>query len=304
MRLGLLTAPFDGTELVDVADWASSNGFDMLEVACWPSGQGATRRYGGVCHIDVVAMTADRADEIVGELSARGITISGLGYYPNALQPDDEARTAIAAHLKELISAAALMRVPVVNTFMGADQTLTQQENWIQAKGYWPAIVSHAEGLGVKIAIENCPMIFSDDEWPSGQNLAYSPAIWRTIFEEFGETVGLNLDPSHLVWQHIDMPRAIDEFGERIYHAHAKDLMIDRDGLYEHGILSLGMGWQVPRLPGLGDVDWQAFFSALYRTGYDYVCCVEHEDRQWEGTDELIKRGFLLARDTLAPYIH
>jgi sugar phosphate isomerase/epimerase len=304
MKLGLFTAPFEQSELLDVADWASANGYEMLEVACWPSGQGATRRYGGVCHIDVAAMTQGRADEVVGELANRGITVSGLGYYPNPLQPDTEARAAIAAHLKDLISAAALMGVPVVNTFMGSDQTLTLQDNWAQAKKVWPQIVTHATDNGVKIAIENCPMIFSNDEWPSGQNLAYSPSMWRTILEEFGETVGLNFDPSHLVWQHIDMPRAIAEFGDRIYHAHAKDLMIDRDGLYEHGVLSLGMGWQVPRLPGLGDVDWQAFFSALYRTGYDYVCCVEHEDRQWEGTDELLKRGFLLARDVLTPYIH
>jgi sugar phosphate isomerase/epimerase len=304
MRLGLLTAPFDGTELLDVAEWASSNGYEMLEVACWPGGEGATRRYGGVCHIDVAGLSQGRADEVVGELADRGITISGLGYYPNPLQPDREARAAIATHLEHVISAAALMKVPVVNTFMGADHRLTQADNWEEAKDYWPRIVDHATEEGVKIGIENCPMIFSHDEWPSGQNLAYSPAMWRTMFEEFGETVGLNLDPSHLVWQHIDMPRAIAEFGERIYHAHAKDLMIDRDGLYDHGVLSLGMGWQVPRLPGLGDVDWQAFFSALYRAGYDYVCCVEHEDRQWEGTDELVKRGFLLAHDTLSPYIH
>jgi sugar phosphate isomerase/epimerase len=237
-------------------------------------------------------------------LAARGITASGLGYYPNPLQPDLEARAAIAAHLKDLISASAMMGVGVVNTFMGADQTQTLQDNWSAAKLFWPDIVAHARDNNVKIAIENCPMIFTNDEWPSGQNLAYSPSMWRTILEEFGETVGLNFDPSHLVWQHIDMPRAIEEFGSRIYHAHAKDVMIDHNGLYEHGILSLGMGWQVPRLPGLGDVDWPAFFSALYRSGYDHVCCVEHEDRQWEGSDELLKRGFLLARDVLKPYLH
>ncbi|MGI9646114.1 MAG: sugar phosphate isomerase/epimerase family protein [Ilumatobacteraceae bacterium] len=304
MKLGLLTAPFEGTDLLDVADWASANRYEMLEVACWPSGEGATRRYGGVCHIDVDGMTADRAHDTVSALAERGVTISGLGYYPNPLQSDDAARVAIAAHLRSVIDAAELMEVPVVNTFMGADQRLTLEQNWAEAKTFWPEIVAHARDKDVKIAIENCPMIFSNDEWPSGQNLAYSPAMWRRIFEEFGETVGLNFDPSHLVWQHIDMPRAIAEFGGRFYHAHAKDLMIDHDGLYDHGIMSLGMGWQVPRLPGLGDVDWRAFFSALYRVGYDYVCCVEHEDRQWEGSDELLKRGFLLARDVLEPYIH
>jgi sugar phosphate isomerase/epimerase len=304
MKLGLLTAPFEDTELLEVADWASDNGYEMLEIACWPNSVGATRRYGGVCHIDVAGMGPGKAEDIVGELAARGITASGLGYYPNPLQPDLEARAAIAAHLKDLISAGGMMGVGVVNTFMGADQTQTLQENWAEAKVFWPDIVAHAQDNNVKIAIENCPMIFTNDEWPSGQNLAYAPAMWRTILEEFGETVGLNFDPSHLVWQHIDMPRAIEEFGSRIYHAHAKDVMIDHNGLYEHGILSLGMGWQVPRLPGLGDVDWATFFSALYRSGYDHVCCVEHEDRQWEGSDELLKRGFLLARDVLKPYLH
>jgi sugar phosphate isomerase/epimerase len=147
-------------------------------------------------------------------------------------------------------------------------------------------------------------MIFSYDEWPSGHDLAYHPAIWRTMLAELGETVGLNFDPSHLVWQMIDLPAAIREFGERFYHVHAKDLMIDREGLYEHGVMSTGIGWQVPRLPGLGEVDWQAFFSGLYRVGYDYVVCVEHEDRDFEGSDELVTRGFLIARDAIAPWIH
>ena len=304
MKLGLLTAPFPEMPLMDVADWAAGNGFSMLEIPCWPSGEGASRRYSGICHLDVDGLTRDRADAVVGDLADRGLAISGLGYYPNPLHPDIEHRTAVIEHLEKVITAAAMMDVPVVNTFIGADQAKTQAENWTEALKVWPRIVEHAAGQGVKIAIENCPMIFSNDEWPSGHNLAHSPAMWRVMFETFDETVGLNLDPSHLVWQMIDIERAIGEFGERIYHVHAKDLEIDEDGLYEHGVMSLGIGWQVPRLPGLGDVDWQAFMSALYRVGYDGVICIEHEDRQFEGTDELVKRGFLLARDILAPYVH
>ncbi len=303
MKLGLLTAPFPETSLAEIADWSVANGFSMLEVCCWPSDEGSTRRYGGICHIDVDGMTQKGADEIVADLAARGVGISGLGYYPNPLHPDADHRQAVSDHLKKVITAASLMGVPVVNTFIGADQTKTQAENWEAAKAIWHPIVDHAKEAGVKIAIENCPMIFSNDEWPSGNNLAYSPAMWRTMFEEFGPTVGLNLDPSHLIWQMIDVGAVIDEFGDRVYHIHAKDLEIDMAGLYDHGILSLGMGWQVPRLPGLGDVDWQEFFSALYRTGYDGVICVEHEDRKFEGTDELVKRGFLLARNVLAPYV-
>jgi sugar phosphate isomerase/epimerase len=303
MKLGLLTAPFADEPLTEVADWSAANGFEMLEVCCWPSGEGSTRRYGGICHIDVDGLTEGQAVDIVEDLARRGIRMSGLGYYPNPLHPDADHREAVADHLKKVITAASLMGVPVVNTFIGADQTKTQAENWEDAKKIWHPIVDHATDSGVKIAIENCPMIFSSDEWPSGHNLAYSPGMWRTMFEEFGPTVGLNLDPSHLIWQMIDVGAVIDEFGERIYHIHAKDLEIDAEGLYTNGILSLGMGWQVPRLPGLGDVDWKEFFSALYRVGYDYVICVEHEDRKFEGSDDLIKRGFLLARNVLSPWI-
>jgi sugar phosphate isomerase/epimerase len=153
------------------------------------------------------------------------------------------------------------------------------------------------------LGFENCPMIFSHDEWPGGHNIAYAPRIWRRIFDQWGEAVGMNYDPSHLVWQMIDAPRFIREFGSRMVHVHAKDLMIDRDGLYDHGILSAGMGWQVPRLPGLGEVEWPAFFAGLYRAGYDGPIIIEHEDRNFEGTDQAVKRGFALARDVLSPFI-
>jgi sugar phosphate isomerase/epimerase len=303
MQLGLLTAPFPGKPLTEVADWAAGNGFSMLEVCAWSKDEGTTRRYGGICHIDVEDLSRTRGSEIVDDLAQRGIAISALGYYPNPLHPDPEHRRAVGEHLKKVISGAAALGVGVVNTFIGGDQTKTQADNWSDALKIWPEFVGHAQDEGVRIAIENCPMIFSTDEWPAGHNLAYSPSIWRTMFEEFGETVGLNFDPSHLVWQMIDLEAAVDEFGARFYHVHAKDLEIDEHGLYEHGILSLGMGWQVPRLPGLGQVDWQRFFSALYRNGYDGVICVEHEDRGFEGSDELIKRGFLLARDVLSPWV-
>ena len=304
MKLGLLTAPFPDTPLEEIADWAAANGFESLEICCWPKSEGAARRYAGICHIDVDGFTQEQAGDVNAMLASKGLTVSGLGYYPNPLHPDADHRELVQGHIKKVISAAAKMGVPVVNTFIGADGAKTQDENWEDAKREWPHIVDHAKSEGVKIAIENCPMIFSHDEWPSGHNVAHSPRIWRQMFEEFGETVGMNLDPSHLIWQMIDIERVIAEFGDRIYHVHAKDLEIDEDGLYEHGILSGGIGWQVPRLPGLGDVDWRAFMSAMYRAGYTGDITVEHEDRQFEDTDELIKSGFLIARDVLRPFIH
>ena len=208
-------------------------------------------------------------------------------------------------HLKKVIVAAELLNVPVVGTFVGRDKNKTQEENLEEYAKVWPPIVKFADDHGVKIAIENCPMIFSNDEWPGGNNLAISPYIWRKMWEIIPDpNFGLNLDPSHLIWQMIDVVRVVYEFKDRIFHVHAKDLRIDYEQLYQRGVMSLGMGWQIPRLPGLGDVKWAQFISALYGAGYDYVISIEHEDRAFEKTDELVKRGFLIARDTLKPLIH
>lgn len=304
MQLGLLTVPFGSWSLNEVADWAADNDYPTLEVAAWPQSSGDARRYAGVCHLDVDDLSADRASEILDDVAQRGVSICGLGFYPNLLHPDEAHRASVKAHLKKVITAASTLGVGVVNTFVGADHRGSLAENWEAARVIWPEVIDHAADRGVRIAIENCPMIFSGDEWPSGNNLAYSPAMWRTMLEEFGETVGLNFDPSHLVWQMIDIERAILEFAERFYFFQAKDVLIDREGLYEHGVMSSGVGWQIPRLPGLGDVPWDRVFNALYRVGYDGPIVVEHEDARFEGTDELVERGFLLARDQLAPWIH
>ena len=303
MRLGFLTAPFPDTPLTEVADWASANGFESLEIACWPRSTGPARRYAGTSHIDVSNLPEEQAREIVEEMSSKGLAISGLGYYPNPLHPDPEIAGQAIAHMKRVITAAGRMGVPFFNTFMGGDPSKSQDANWETALEVWPEIVSHARDSGVKITIENCPMIFSDDEWPAGNNIAWSPYIWRRIIEQWGGTVGLNYDPSHLVWLMIDQARFIREFGSHILHVQAKDVMIDRDGLYERGSLSSGIGWQVPRLPGLGEANWSEIFAALYRAGYDGDIIIEHEDRDFEGTDDLVKRGFLLARDVLRPWI-
>lgn len=304
MKLGLLTAAFPDMPLDQLAGWAAGNGFQMLEVACWPQSK-ASRRYAGVTHIDVTELTPSKAEDILGLMDRHGLQISSLAYYPNPLHPDLEHRATVIDHLKRVIAAAEMLKVPIVGTFVGRDQHRTVEDNFGEFEKVWPPIVSFANDHGVKIAIENCPMIFSNDEWPGGTNLATTPAIWRRMWEIIPDTgFGLNLDPSHLVWQMIDYTRVVYEFGSRILHVHAKDMRIDREGLYQRGVLSAGMGWEVPRLPGLGEVRWDQFISALYAVGYDYVISIEHEDRAFEGTEDLVKRGFLISRDVLKPYIY
>ena len=303
MKLGFITAPFPNSSLEDVADWAAWARFDFLEVCCWPAQENADRRYAGVCHIDVEGLSEGHAQEIHEDIRTRGLDVPALGYYPNPLHPDPEHRRRVIDHLKKVITAASMMGVGVVNTFIGGDRTRSQDENWQAARQIWPEIISHAKDSGVRLGIENCPMLFSADDWPSGTNMAFSPWAWRQIFEEFDETIGLCFDPSHLVWQMIDIETAIAEFGERFYFVQAKDCKVDKHGLYERGILSAGLGWQEPRLPGLGAIDWSGVFSSLYRVGYDGPISIEHEDPDFEGTESLVKRGLLISRDVLAPFV-
>jgi sugar phosphate isomerase/epimerase len=304
MKLGFFTAALPGNTLEQAARWGAESGFQAIEIACWPH-EKANRRYAGVTHIDVESLDAPKANEIRKMLDGYGLVISALGYYPNPLDPIADHRKEVTAHLNKVIEAAALLEVPVVGTFIGKDKDKTVPDNLEQYARVWPPIVKFARDHGVKIGIENCPMLFSYDEWPGGNNLASTPAIWRKMWEIIPDDhFGLNLDPSHLILQMIDYERVVGEFASRIFHVHAKDLHIDREGLYNHGVLSQGMGWQVPRLPGLGDMDWPRFFAALTAAHYDYVVSIEHEDRNFEGDEALVKRGFYLSRDVLKPYVH
>lgn len=301
VKLGLLTAAFPDLTLEEVAEWAAGEGFQALEIACWPAGGAERRRYAGVTHIDVESFDPDGVHEL---LNRHGLVASSLAYYPNNLHPDDSHREEVNGHLRKVIDAAERLGVRMVGTFVGNDKDRPLPENLERFRQVWPPLVGYAGERGVKIAIENCPMIFSWDEWPGGTNLAASPAVWDDMFAAIpSESFGLNLDPSHLVWQMIDYERVVYDYADRIFHVHAKDMEVRLDGLYRHGVMSLGMGWQVPRLPGLGEVHWDRFVAALYAIGYDSYVSIEHEDRAFEGDVELVKRGFLIARNALRPYI-
>lgn len=302
MKLGLLTAALPGMQLNDVAAWAAESGYQMLEIACWPVGK-AERRYAGVSHIDVVNLDKARAREIRSVLDGYGLDISSLAYYPNILDPDPGVSKPAIDHLKKVIDAAVLLEVPIVGTFIGADVNKYADQNLETFATVWPPIIAYARERGIKIAIENCPMLWKQT-WPGGTNLAYSPAIWKRMFEIIpDDNFGLNYDPSHLIWQFIDEVRPIKEFRDRIFHVHAKDMEIDREQLYQHGVIEPGFSWAIPRLPGLGATRWPEFVAALYAIGYDYVISVEHEDRAFEETEDLVKRGFYLTRDVLKPLI-
>ena len=215
MKLGFLTAALPDNTLEQAAKWGAESGFQAIEIACWPF-EKAARRYAGVTHIDVTTLDKPKANEIRKMLDGYGLTISSLAYYPNPLHPDADHRETVIGHLKKVIEAAALLEVPVVGTFVGKDKNKTVPQNLEDYAKIWPPIVKFAKEHGVKIAIENCPMIFSYDEWPGGNNLASTPAIWRKMWEIIpDDNFGLNLDPSHLILQMIDYERVVREFAQQ-----------------------------------------------------------------------------------------
>lgn len=282
MQLGFVSAILPDLSLREVFETARRFGYDCVEVMCWPQGK-AERRYAGITHIEVEEFTVSQAAE-VNELAAEyGVAISGLGYYPNPLCPDREEGAKYAAHIKHVITAASLLGVDQMNTFIGRDWTKSVDDNWPRFLEVWKPLIQFAERQGVRVGIENCPMSFTSDEWPGGKNLATTPAIWSRMFEDIpSDHFGLNYDPSHMVWQQMDYLAPMRNFADKLFHVHAKDVRVDRHRLNQVGIMAHPLEYHSPKLPGLGDVNWGQFFSVLGDTGYQGPVCVEVEDRAYE----------------------
>lgn len=303
MKLGFVSAILDGWSFEEMIDAAAQTGYECVEVACWPRGK-SERRYAGVSHIDVDNLDEDKASQILNYCANKGVEISSLAYYPNPMDADESKADAAIKHLYKVIDASALLGVNMATTFIGRDQYKTVEENLKLFAKVWPPIIKYAGDKGVKIAIENCPMLFGPDQWPGGQNLATTPSIWRRMFEIIpDENFGLNYDPSHFVWQMIDYIKPLYEFKDRIFHVHYKDIKLYRDKLNNVGVTAYPLEFMSPKLPGLGDVDWGKYVSALTDIGYDGFTCVEIEDKAFEGDKDSILKSLRLSRRYMSRYV-
>ncbi len=303
MKLGFVSAILPDLTLEEVLQFAATQGFECVEVMCWPVGK-AERRYAGVTHIDVTSLKKAEVAQIHELCDYLGVSISGLGYYPNPLAPDRKEARVYINHIKRIIRAAERLGIGQMNTFVGRDWTRSVDDNWKRFLQVWKPLVAYAEDHGVRIGIENCPMLFSADEWPGGKNLAHSPAVWRRMFDAIpSKSFGLNYDPSHLVWQQMDYVAPLTEFADRLFHVHAKDCRVDIERLADVGILATPLDYHTPKLPGLGDVDWGAFFSVLSDTGYAGPVCIEVEDRAYEGSLEMRKASLRQSGAYLRQYM-
>ena len=303
LRLGLVSAILPDLTTEEVIAYAAKVGFSSVELMCWPHGP-AERRYAGVTHLDV-----DQIDEHVikrthATLRKYDMNISGLGYYPNPLDPDVVKSDYHVEHIKKIIRAADALGVRVVNTFVGRDPSRDIAYNLDRFRAVWPTIVAFAETYDVRIGIENCPMFFTRDEWPGGKNLATTPDIWDQLFEIIPSVhFGLNYDPSHMVWQMMDPLLPIREYSDRFVHVHLKDVKLHRDRLDRVGIMAMPLEYHSPRIPGRGQIDWSAFFEALRSSRFSGDCCLEVEDKAFEGSPEQVKEAIESAYHHLKPLI-
>lgn len=303
MQFGFVSAILAEQSYEEVIDFAAANGFNCVELMCWPVGK-AERRYAGVTHIDVDQLSDQKVAQILGYAQDKRVAISALGYYPNPLDANLEKRMVALDHLKKLMVASAKLGINRVTTFIGKDPKKTLQDNFDLFVEIWTPLIALAEKLKVQIAIENCPMYFTQDEWPGGQNLATTPAIWRRMFAAIPSPYfGLNYDPSHLIWQQMDYIKPIYEFKDRIFHVHYKDIKIFRDKLSDVGIMATPLEYMSPKLPGQGDVDWGKYVSALNDIRYQGPTCIEVEDKAYESSLADCKRAILTSRNYLSQFI-
>ena len=303
MKMGLVSAILDGWNFEEMIDAVADAGFSCVEVACWPQGKGE-RRYAGVSHIDVEDLTDEKAAYILDYCAKKGVQISSLAFYPNTMDGDEEKRARNIAHLKKVIAASAKLGIGLVTTFIGRDQNKSVEENIELFRQIWPDIIDYAASLDVKIGIENCPMLFGQDQWPGGQNLMTTPVIWRKLFAIIDSPYfGLNYDPSHFVWQQMDYIQPLYEFKDKIFHVHFKDIKLYPEKLAQCGVMAYPLDYMSPKLPGLGDVDWGKFVSALTDIGYDGFACIEVEDKSFESSRERVLDSITLSKRYLDQFV-
>lgn len=300
MKLGFVSAILDGWTYEEMMDTAKEMGFQCVEVACWPCGK-AERRYAGVSHIDVDNL--DKA-HILNYAAGCGIEISSLAFYPNTMDADLEKRQHNIAHLYKVIDASHELGVNMVTTFIGRDSNKNVEDNLKLVAEIWPPILDYAKERGVKIAIENCPMLFDQSQWPGGQNLMTTPVIWEKVFQILPyENLGINYDPSHFIWQMMDYIQPLYDFKDKIFHVHCKDIKLDIEKMKRCGIMAYPLEYMHPKLPGLGDVDWSKYISALTDIGYDGFTCIEVEDRAFESSRERILDSLRLSKRYMEQFV-
>ena len=268
----------------DEVKWAAKVGFKCLAISFAE---------------DLLKVTDSTAKNIRKDFQENNLKISALGTgMLNHLSPDEKEKKLNNQRFIRAMNLCPILGTNTISTNVFGNPDISIEENIPEYQQVFGEYADKAKRLGIKIAIENCPHVHT---YPIKiGNIALSPYAWNLMFKAIpSKTVGLEFDPSHLVWLGIDYLKAAKKFGNRIYHVHAKDTEIIQDALDEKGIY--GDSWWRYRIPGWGVVDWQKFFATLLDTDYQGDIDIEHEDPVFEGPR--FKEGLILGLRHLSQFI-
>lgn len=272
MQIGFFTAALGDQTVEEVAAWAADAGFESLE-------------------LDVGRHIGDlsKAGTAIEAVRGRGLDVCALTCGGNLLDADPARRERTRSLVQDAVNAAAEHGVGLVVTFPGRDETPSEDDNYRWLAEYYAPLTERADRGNVKVIMENWP-------GPNKNYLATTPAGWLRLFELVpAPNLGLNFDPSHLVWQGINHEQALREVAGRVFLAHAKDTETFSERLQQTGYF--GNGWWTYRLPGHGGIDWRLWLDLLREVGFDGVVSIEHEDRDWGfapgGTSDQRREGLL-----------
>lgn len=286
MKIGFNNACLPGWDIEKTFSWAATNGWPVIELH-------GGRRYQ---YIDWVAIADGKINPVADARERTGVEVAGImhGLLP-FLSPDPALRAEAVEQLDVLLRAAARCEIPLVSTFTGRDPAKTLEGNLEQFGQVFTVVAELVARRGLRLAFENCPMY---ESWPNDANIAVSPFLWREMFSLVpSEVLGINLDPSHLIWQGIDIPRAVEQMRDRLWLVQAKDTERLARVQADEGIMTLR--WWRHRLPCQGEIDWVQFLSSLEEVGYGGALIIEHEDPIWSGSEERVVAGLTLGRDAL-----
>jgi sugar phosphate isomerase/epimerase len=293
VNLGVLTVLYADRPLDQVLDRVAELGIDAVELG--------TGNYPGLSHCDPEALLGDAAAQrrLLEAVSSRGLRISALSCHGNPLHPVSEVAAAHHSVWRRTLELANALEIDVVNTFSGCpgDGSLgSTTPNWITcpwppefgqtlerqwsdvAIPYWREEAERARAAGLRgVGLEMHPGF-----------LVYNPETLLRLRAAAGDVIGANFDPSHLVWQGIDVVEAIRVLGDAgaIFHAHAKDTYVDAANVRRNGVLDAKGYERIPdrawtfRTVGFGNGEkfWRDVVSTLRLVGYDDVLSIEHED--------------------------
>jgi sugar phosphate isomerase/epimerase len=275
-------------------EFARSQGFNNMILSV---GQRST--------LDAAKVTDSEIQSIKDTLKRADMNVSAFQLDGHHIAPDPAQRSAANEYFVRAIELAGKLGVPYIGTQSGKDPAKTFQEQVdeivrVYTEKYFPA----CEKNHVRILWE---------PYPESPNIATSPVGFEALFKGFGDSpyVGLQYDPSHLVRQFMDPIQTARDFVDKIYDVHLKDTEILWPVLHAGDINPVnGARWWRYRVPGMGSVDWRAFFSVLQDVGYTGAMSVEQEDPLYGGESntgpdfsEDFKMGFVMAKRYLNQYV-